>query len=42
MTSKELEIVNEMPFFFWVMDEKGTYLLVDKALQVMQLLMIRF
>ena len=35
MTSKDLEIFNEMPFFFWVKDEKGTYLWVNKALRKM-------
>ena len=35
MTSNELEIFNEMPFFFWVKDEEGTYLWVNKALAEM-------
>ena len=35
MTSKELEIFNQMPFFFWVKDEEGTYLWVNKALREM-------
>ncbi len=35
MTSKDLEIFNEMPFFFWVKDHEGTYLWVNKALQAM-------
>lgn len=35
MTSKDLEIFNEMPFFFWVKDEEGTYLWVNKALREM-------
>ena len=35
MTSKELEVFNQMPFFFWVKDEEGTYLWVNDALQAM-------
>jgi len=35
MTSKDLEIFNEMPFFFWVKDDEGTYLWVNKALREM-------
>ena len=35
MTRKDLEIFNEMPFFFWVKDEEGTYLWVNKALREM-------
>lgn len=33
MTSKDLEIFNDMPFFFWVKDEEGTYLWVNNALR---------
>lgn len=35
MTSEDLEIFNDMPFFFWVKDEEGTYLWVNKALGAM-------
>lgn len=35
MTSKDLEVFNEMPFFFWVKDDEGTYLWVNKALRDM-------
>ena len=35
MTSKDLEVFNEMPFFFWVKDDEGTYLWVKKALREM-------
>ena len=35
VTSKDLEIFNEMPFFFWVKDDEGTYLWVNKALRDM-------
>lgn len=35
MTSKDLEIFNEMPFLFWVKDEEGTYLWVNKTLRDM-------
>lgn len=35
MTAKDLEIFNQMPFFFWVKDEEGTYLWVNKALREM-------
>lgn len=35
MTRKELEVFNQMPFFFWVKDEEGTYLLVNDALAAM-------
>ncbi len=35
MTSKDLEIFNDMPFFFWVKDEEGTYLWVNEALRAM-------
>ena len=33
MTSKDLEIFNDMPFFFWIKDEEGTYLWVNNALK---------
>jgi len=32
LQTKDLEIFNEMPFFFWVKDEDGRYLWVNKAL----------
>lgn len=35
MQAKDLEIFNEMPFFFWVKDEEGTYIWVNKALRKM-------
>ena len=35
MTSEQLEVFNEMPFFFWVKDGEGTYLWVNKALRDM-------
>jgi PAS domain-containing protein len=35
MQVKNLEIFNEMPFFFWVKDEEGTYLWVNRALSEM-------
>ncbi len=35
MTSKELKIFNDMPFFFWAKDYEGTYLWLNKALRDM-------
>lgn len=35
MTSKELGIFNQKPFFFWVKDAEGTYLWVNDALNEM-------
>ena len=35
MQSKDLEIFNEMPFYFWVKDEKGRYLWANRALSQM-------
>ena len=35
MTAKDLEVFNQMPFFFWVKDEEGTYLWVNDALNAM-------
>ena len=35
MELKDLEIFNEMPFFFWVKDEDGRYLWVNRALAEM-------
>jgi PAS domain-containing protein len=32
MQSKDLEVFNSMPFYFWVKDEAGRYLWVNKAL----------
>ena len=32
MQSKDLEIFNNMPFFFWVKDEEGKYVFVNRAL----------
>jgi PAS domain-containing protein len=31
MQRKDLEVFNEMPFFFWVKDEEGRYLWVNRA-----------
>ena len=33
MTSNELEVFNEMPFFFWVKDSEGRYIWVNKAIE---------
>jgi PAS domain-containing protein len=33
--SKDLEVFNAMPFFFWVKDEDGRYLWVNRALAEM-------
>ncbi|MEJ2070928.1 MAG: PAS domain-containing protein [Syntrophobacterales bacterium] len=35
MQSKDLEVFNNMPFFFWVKDEAGRYLWVNRALSEM-------
>jgi PAS domain-containing protein len=35
MQRKDLEVFNEMPFFFWVKDEEGRYLWVNRALAEM-------
>ena len=32
MEKKDLELFNEVPFLFWVKDEKGTYLWGNKAI----------
>ncbi len=32
MNIKDLEVFNEMPFFFWVKDEQGKYLWANQAL----------
>jgi PAS domain-containing protein len=35
MQRKDLEVFNGMPFFFWVKDEEGRYLWVNRALAEM-------
>jgi PAS domain-containing protein len=35
MQTKELEVFNNMPFFFWVKDEEGKYIFVNRALAEM-------
>ena len=35
MQRKDLEVFNEMPFFFWVKDEEGRYLWVNRTLAEM-------
>ncbi len=35
MQIKDLEIFNEMPFFFWVKDEEGGYLWGNRAISQM-------
>ena len=35
MQTKDLEVFNSMPFFFWVKDEAGRYVWVNKALAEM-------
>jgi len=32
MQSTDLEVFNQMPFFFWIKDEEGRYVWVNKAL----------
>ena len=32
MRSKDLEVLDQMPFFAWAKDEEGTYLWVNRAL----------
>lgn len=35
MQSKDLEVFNKMPFYFWVKDDEGKYLWVNRALAEM-------
>jgi hypothetical protein len=35
MRAKDLEVLNEMPFFFWVKDDEGKYIWVNRALNEM-------
>ncbi len=35
MQSKDLEVFNKMPFYFWVKDEEGKYIFVNRALAEM-------
>jgi len=35
MLAKDLEVFNEMPFYFWVKDEEGRYIWVNRALNEM-------
>jgi PAS domain-containing protein len=35
MQSKDLEVLNNMPFYFWVKDEEGRYLWANRALAEM-------
>ena len=35
MESKDLEVFNNVPFYFWVKDEAGRYIWVNRALAEM-------
>ena len=35
MQSKDLEVFDNMPFYFWVKDEEGRYIFVNRALAEM-------